>query len=317
MDDLSRQEEVEQGYHSLVQEGRYAEALDLATREAHIFPKHSQKVIFSWRMDMACRLGNYALALELLGAAVNDGFWYAGLRDDADFGPLHGTPEFQRLASVCEERRAHAMKNAVPVVKILHPERAVPPYPLLLALHGASSAIEAEHWAPAARHGWLVCLPQSSQGYAPGTYTWNDWEWAKQEVRERFSSVCAKHPVDRGRVVLGGFSQGGGLAAHLALGGLIRARGLVLVSPFLMNVSKLEPLLAKGIPEGFRVYLAAGKRDNYCYGIVQQLSELLPRYGVECRTTIHADLEHYFPGDFKETLSSALDFVCPIRGSAF
>lgn len=309
MDGLSRQEKVEQRYHSLVQEERYAEALDLATREAHILPQYSQKTIFSWRMDMACRLGKHRLALGILDEAVGAGCWYAGLREDPDFSPLHGDPEFQRLAAICDERRARAIASAAPVFKLIEPEVTRPPLPLLLALHGASSAIEAEHWAPAAAHGWLVFLPQSSQQYSPGTYTWNDWEWAKMEVAERFNTACAERPVDRGRIVLGGFSQGGGLAAHLALGGLIPARGLVLVSPFLMDVGGLVPLLGRHVPENFCVHLAVCRRDRYCYGIARQLAELLPRYGIECRLVVHSDLEHYFPHDFKDSLPGVLDYI--------
>jgi hypothetical protein len=38
MSDLSRMEEVEQQFDHLAQVGAYAEALDLVTREAYVFP---------------------------------------------------------------------------------------------------------------------------------------------------------------------------------------------------------------------------------------------------------------------------------------
>jgi predicted esterase len=145
--------------------------------------------------------------------------------------------------------------------------------------------------------------------YAPGTYTWNDWEWAVQEVHAHYERLCAGFPVDPRRVVLAGFSQGGGLAAWLALSGTIPARGLILVGPFLPDVNAVVPLLEEHDMRGRRAYLVAGLRDRYCYGVARQLAEILPRHGVACKLEVCADLEHMFPADFDQKLPAALEFV--------
>jgi predicted esterase len=309
MSDLSRIEEVEQQFDHLAQTGAYAEALDLVTREAHIFPEHAQKVVYSWRMTMASRLNNKDLALSLLKEAVQAGYWYGGLRTDPDFQLLADDAEFEQLVRICEERRAQAMANAVPVIKTFQPDAKFSPYPLLLALHGASANIEADHWSSAVAEGWFVALPQSSQVYSPGKYTWNDWEWAQQEVRERCTTLCNEYPIDPERVVLAGFSQGGGLAAWLVLSGAIKVCGLILVGPFLMDVANLVPFLETHDHRGLRVYLVAGQRDQYCYGVAQQLATLLPKYGIVCTFDEYPDLEHSFPVDFENKLPDALNFV--------
>jgi predicted esterase len=199
----------------------------------------------------------------------------------------------------------------VPVIKTFSPERQLSPYPLLLALHGANATVEADHWMASVSHGWFLGLPQSSQQYAPGTYTWNDWDWALQEVPQRFATICAEHPIDTGRVVLAGFSQGGGLAAWLGLSSAIQVRGLILVGPFLVDVNHLLPILEKNGPYNLRAYIVAGARDQYCYGVAQQLTNLLPNYGIVCKLDVYADLEHQFPLDFERKLPEALDFVLP------
>jgi len=301
--------EIEEQYHHLAASGAYAEALDLVTRNAHLFPEYAQKVIFAWQINMACKLNDTALALKLLAESIQAGYWYHGLRTDTDYQPLYDEPEFERLAALCEGRRAQAMASAVPVVKTLLPEGSEPPYPMLLALHGANATAEASHWSAALAHGWFLALPQSSQVYAPGAYTWNDWDWALQEVQERYNSLCCEFPVDRQRVVLAGFSQGGGLAAWLALSGLIQVGGLVLVGPFLPDVNRLVPLLESHPPQGLRAYLVAGQRDRYCLEVAQELADLLPRYGVACTLDEYADLEHAFPLGFERKLPEALDFV--------
>jgi predicted esterase len=311
MNNPTRAQEVEQQFHYLVQSGDYAEALDLITREASAFSEPAQKVVYYWRMAMACRLNEKDLALRLLEEAVQAGYWYAGLETDPDFQLLSGEAEFEHLAELGMEHRAQAMAHATPIIKILQPNPKSSPPPLLLALHGSNANVEMQvkHWELAVQCGWLVAMPQSSQIYAPGTYTWNDWEWAQQEVCERYKMLSKEYPIDREQIVLAGFSQGGGLALWLVLSGAVKAQGLILVGPFLDDLAQIIPLLEKHAQSGLRVYLVAGQRDRYCRGIAQQLAALLPRYGIACKLDDYPDLENNFPIDFEKNLPEALNFV--------
>lgn len=311
MNNQSSAYEIEQRFHHLVQSGEHAEALDLVTREAHIFPEHAQKVVYYWRMAMACCLNEKDLALDLLKEAVRAGYWYAGLENDPDFQLLYGVAEFNHLAQIGMEHRAHAIANAIPVMRILQPDSMLPSYPLLLALHGSNANVETQikHWELAVQNGWLVAMPQSSQLYAPDTYTWNDWDWAQQEVCQRFVTLCKEYSIDPERVVLAGFSQGGGLALWLALSSAIKVQGLILVGPFLDDVTQIIPFLENHVLSGLRVYLVAGQKDKYCHGIVQQLMTLLPKYGITCKFDEYPDFEHSFPIDFENKLPEALHFV--------
>ncbi len=306
---LPRIEEIEQQFHHLYHAGSYAETLELLTREGHLFPEYAQKVIYAWRMGCACGLKDNELTLQLLGEAIQAGYWYSNLLEDDDFASLRGNPEFERLARVCNERRAQAMADAVPVIKTFVPKDRPSPFPLLLALHGSNATVEAEHWMSAVAHGWALGLPQSSQVFSPGRYTWNDWDWSLQEVSQCFATICAEHPIDTNRVVLTDFSQGEGLAAWLGLGGKIAARGLILIGPFLVNVNSLLPILDRHGPYNLRAYIVAGARDEYCHEVAQKLENLLPKYGIKCQLDVYTDLEHRFPQDFEAKLPEALDFV--------
>lgn len=126
MSRLSRPEEVEQQFHHLVQDGAYAEALDLVTREGHVFPEYAQKVVYYWRMTMACRLIKKELALHLLEEALQAGHWFAGLETDPDFQLLYAEPEFERLAKLGSLHQSRAIADAVPVVKILQTDTSPP-----------------------------------------------------------------------------------------------------------------------------------------------------------------------------------------------
>jgi hypothetical protein len=62
--------EVEQQYHKAVAEERYADALNFATEYFEIFPRHGQRVVYFWRMDMACKLGDSEQALRVHGTST-------------------------------------------------------------------------------------------------------------------------------------------------------------------------------------------------------------------------------------------------------
>jgi dienelactone hydrolase len=65
-------------------------------------------------------------------------------------------------------------------------------------------------------------------------------------VGQHFQVLSEQYPIDRKRVVVAGFSMGGGLAIRLALSGALPARGFVGVGAFLPNIDDLVPLLTDG-----------------------------------------------------------------------
>ncbi|MCI0393877.1 MAG: alpha/beta fold hydrolase [Chloroflexi bacterium] len=304
--------EIEQEYHHLAQAGAYEQALALATREAHQFPEHAQRIVYYWRFRMAALLGEAELTLQLLDEALQAGHWYSGLEEDSDFALLSGRPEFEHLGQRCRERRAEAMAAAVPVMETLEPGQAAQPYPLLMALHGNNSTVAGfqRHWQTAVAAGWLVGLPQSSQQYGPDNYSWMDWEWSIQEAQQQWRALQSSYPVDAERVVLAGFSMGGGLATYLALSGTIQVRGLVLVAPFLPDPKNMIPHLeARKYGTDLRVYLAASEQDEYCLDVARQLADFLPRYEVACQLEVFSDLGHSFPVQLEQNLPQVLAFV--------
>jgi predicted esterase len=304
---------IEQEFHTLCSAGEYAAAYQLATREASRFPESAQSTIYNWRFCTACLMGDPALALRLIEQALDAGYWYgeADLREDSDLAAIQGMPEFERLIAIAGRRRDVALAQAKPELNILEPATSAAPYPLLLALHGNNSNIAGSerYWRSAADHGWLVALPQSSQVMSAGHYGWNDRDWAVREIVQHMVAVREQHPIDLERVVVAGFSMGGGLAAWLALSGALAACGFIGVGPFLANVESVLPLLEAPREPPLRTYLVASQRDVYCYGVAQKLAELLPPHGIACELELHPDLGHDFPPEFERSLIRGLEFI--------
>jgi len=305
---------IEQAFYTLCSAGEYAAAYQLATREAGRFPTWAQSNIYNWRFCTACLMGDPALALRLIAEALEAGYWYgeADLREDPDLATLQGMPEFERLITLAGQRRDAALAQAKPELKILVPANGAAPYPLLLALHGNNSNIadSERYWRSAAEHGWLVALPQSSQPMGTQTYGWNDGAWAVREITQHVATLREQYPIDPARVVVAGFSMGGGLAAWLVLSSTLPACGVIGVGPFLANVESVLPLLEAPRERPLRAYLIASQRDQYCYGVAQKLAELLPPHGIACEVELHPDLGHDFPPEFERSLLKGLDFIC-------
>ncbi len=303
--------EVEKKYLRLVKQKKHAEAHQLITESVDVFDQHAQKVVFYWRFWTAAMQNEVDLTLQLLAEAVDAGHWYSGLMEDEDFECVHGIPEFVALAQVCKERRKAAMETAVRTHKALQPQNHPQPYPFLFALHGNRGIIDsfAKEWETAVKNGWFVGLPQSSQMREEDVHTWNDWDWALEEIQQQYATLCAEYPVNCQQTVLAGFSIGGGLATSLALSGKIKPKGLILIAPFLNNADNMIPYLEARPKDDLRAYIIVTEHDTYCRDIGQRLSELLPQYNIPCKFEVYPDLGHSFPPTFAQQLPRFLDFV--------
>jgi predicted esterase len=311
--------DLERQLYQLYQNSKYAQALDLATREASRFPTEAWLVAY-WRICLASLVGEMALALQLLEEALAAGLWYAEaqLREDPDLQPLQGLPEFEQLVEVCRKRQAEAQAQAAPALITLQPEdqcqARLQPCPLLLALHGNYRTAEDSvgFWRSAVSNGWLLALPQSCQVGGPDGYIWNDQDWAVREIQEHVATLCEQYAVDPDRVVVAGFSRGGGLAIWLALSGTIEARGFMAVGPggpYMREPDKWVPLIEVSQGRGLRGYMVVGEQDIFCYESTQALAAMLRSRDIPCELEVHPNLGHDFPSEFQQSLTRALEFI--------
>ncbi len=215
---------------------------------------------------MAARAGDTPLAIQVFEQALADGFWCDPqmLREDEDLASLQGLPEFERLAAICQQHYEAAQALARPELALVQPEGQDGSFPLLLALHGNSRNIanSIDFWRPAIAQGWLLAVPQSSQTVWPDAFVWNDRDRAVSEIQQHDAALAAQYPIDRSRVVVGGFSMGGGLAIWLPVSGAIEARGFVAVAPYLPDAQSLAPLL--DAQPSLRGYIIVGENDAAC-----------------------------------------------------
>jgi predicted esterase len=291
--------------------GDYGGALAVTERLAAAFPDQSARTDF-WCICLLARLGRIDDALQVFRKALDAAMWWSEptLRSDPDLEPLQGLPEYERIVAVCSKRHAAAQAVSKPVLIVRGTTKAAKQSPVLITLHGQGStaASDLANWEKACPLGWLVAAMQSSQMAWPGAYAWNDREQAQEEVVGQFENLCAQYPVDRSRVIIGGFSQGAALAIRLTLNGSIPARGFLSVTPGMIDRQLLTGWADTARDHAVRGYLIAGSQDRR-YEFFKQTCEILPEHGISCRMEDHPELGHEFPPDFEKSLKKALRFL--------
>lgn len=304
-----RYSELRDAVFRLYGEGRYVEALALIAREAPAYPDEMASTAY-WRACLYAVTGRREEALRVIREVLDLGSFFGThqLRDEADFASLQRDPDFERLAAECARRQEAAQAKARPELLVVEP-RTPPPWPLLLALHGAGSnaADSLDPWRPAIAAGWLLALPQSSQVWGSNGFVWNDRAWAAREIGEQFATLTSKYQVDR--TVVGGFSNGGALAPWLVLTGSLPARGFVAVGPGARNPIDWPTLVAGCDRDDVRGVVIVGDGDAPSLEYTRALSGAMSARGLGCRVEIVPGLSHDYPADFGLRLDRALGFV--------
>jgi predicted esterase len=301
----------------LYQGGEYQQALTVLEQHAQEYSEQEVQTLF-WRACLATLCGEPEAALDALEKALDQGYWYRPdtLQGDDDLAALHGEPRFKKLVNSCAERHAQAVQEAKPECRVLFPPvESKPPYPTMMAIHGRYANIHASqaYWECLCQQGWLVGLPQSSQVNGVNSYCWDDQELAVRELQAHFEKLAGEHAVDLQRIILGGFSQGGGLAIWMALRGLLPCAGFIAVAPFLAGIDELSEPTIRANATTMRGYLITGDLDLH-QQVFDNLEEAFKAGEIEYQRERHADLDHEFPDDFESSLTEAVKFVLGGKG---
>ncbi len=299
---------------SLYNADNYAGAYDLLLREEGRFPEFTDELYYQ-KMCMVSRMNDIPQALQYFREALAQGYWFAPrwLREDEDLKLLQGLPEFEEMFAACQQKLAEAQAAARPEVTVLQPEEQPPAsgYPLLIALHGngANAPRTLNPHRGIVSQGWLVAVLQSSQVAGPGSFVWDDYEKAQGEIQQHLAALEQDYAIDPRRIVVSGFSMGGGLATWLGLNGAIKARGFVALGPYLPDVDALQPFLNSAKSASARGYIVVGEEDNVCLGISHKVHDLLKANGIPCELELLPGLGHEYPDDYTNSLEKGLAFV--------
>jgi pimeloyl-ACP methyl ester carboxylesterase len=295
--------------------GRHEYGQALALLQQYPYPFPQQGLMYHWKMCLAARANDPDLAILAFKEALDAGYSYpaALIREDEDLASLQGMPAYEELASLSLKRFAEVETQTRPEMLVLPPaETGADQIPLLLGLHGnwQNARLAANDWQPIVAKGWLLACAQSSQLVIPDAYIWNELERGATDVRRLYQILNTKDMIDPERIVLGGFSAGGGLAIHLAVTRAIKVCGFLVVGPYLGDLEPLKPYLDTAAASGLRGYIVMGLQESpEGQQMVRKMHTLMNTHGIPCELEEHPELAHAFPADFEQSIEKALAFL--------
>lgn len=307
--------QLETGYFLLRERQAYSQALKLIRQEYSRFPQ-AKALLTRWCIGLFAQMGQADKALAALEDALSAGHYFREekLRHDVDLQSLRHNPRFRSLSKQSGTLYEEHRRQVQPTLQVLRPSTP-PPWPVLLALHeGMGSAALAElTWHTAVSDGWLVALPQSSQlGWATGHYVWDDLDLSLSQLQSQYAQLQQEYPLQRDRIVVAGYGQGGYTAQKALEQQALPAHGAILVEGWSLDSFKhMHHFLSRSPRPCY--YLLAGQNipdqifDHY--EEAQKLSRQFARMGFRCRVEGWTGKKAGLPEEFGELLGRGLQFV--------
>lgn len=300
----------------LYQAKEYTWAYDLVEREQANFPSDARDIAY-WRISLNALLGKQREALRIIRESLVQGDWFPPIwmGREPDLVSLQPMPEFQEMIELCRQRLAQMQSEAHPELLVQQPADQTGALPLLIALHGNGNNMNTtvEHWSGITTHGWLLAVPQSSQVVGPDAFVWDERESGINEVREHLAALNNEYHIDPERVVLGGFSRGGGQAIWMALHQSIKTCGFVVLGPYLpeAELAVLPHLLETQAPAGLHGAILVGEEDTECLAISRKVVEIMCAHDLPCQLEVRSGLDHNYPADPAAWVAKELRFIEP------
>ena len=288
--------------------GEFASALALIEKYMPDFPDQAARITF-WRMCLLNLCNRTEDILSVFRYGLDSGLWWAESQfRDSDLDSVRKLPEFKSLVDASIKKSIEAQAQIGHDKTILAPDDVIDEPPLLITLHGRNGDknYNLEYWEIARQRGWLVLSPQSRQAIYPGSYCWDKSEQGLDDILFHLKEIIKTYNIDHKRVVIAGFSQGGGMAIYAALSGKVNIRGFISVGTSIAKPNSLIPLAGQG--GSVRGYFVVGKKD-YALEKARAVQKILKENNFHFDEEVHADLGHEFPPDFTSTFDKAIEFI--------
>jgi predicted esterase len=314
LDDRLRYRALQRKSTELYEAGKYEEAMKIDKERVKAFPELKTSTYYSM-IATASKMKDYQLSCKFLKEILDEGGWYSEmiLRQSPSLSPLQGLPEFEELVSLSVNRsNKESKKESITLI----PDNSDPPFPLMLSLHGGGGFIEdeSEFWKPIVDQGYILGIPRSTNLFWSGMDNayWLDYQSSVSEIRKYLDKINENEIIDFNRIILGGFSQGGGMAVQMAVTGDIPAQKFVVVAPgggiidepdnwkVLINEStnpELSGVIIRGTED------LAIPRDK-----LLNLTKILNDSGIPCEFHEYPGLGHWYPPDLVDLITPLIDF---------
>lgn len=312
-------ESLQRKLQELYASDNYQEAYKLAQEHKDDYPDN-RHLLYYWCSTMAARIGDNNSAILYLRQMIESGFWYGEvlLRKSPSYKDLQGDPEFEHLVTLNRELQEIEQEKSLHLLTIRPEDQCEEEEntcPMLIGLHANSGNAQTSlgFWHPAAAHGWLVVVPQSSQSIWKGAYVWDNQETSAWEIERYYRQVQEQYAVNLDRVILAGHSMGGEIAAWLSISGKIPAMGFIAFGPggpFIDNLDNWKPIIEQSSGLNLRGYIIVGERDHTIpQENIFELVEILTNNDINCKLEVVPGAAHDFVMEYEDSLLRGIEFI--------
>ncbi len=309
--------------------GEKEKALKLAT-EAYEIAKASEVggLISLTSYNMACMhslMKHTDDALKYLEEAIGAGGGFtrdmaAQMEGDSDLDHIRKDARYKKLLEKAKNVRPPAARGGqrgsadkkvgfryeVTTPKGLNKSKAAP---LVVALHGfgSSAADEKDTWREAAASIGAILLTPQGTNQRGSSYNWGDnLDEIEENIMSAIDDVMDKQKIDKKKIVIAGFSQGGWLAYSLALRNPDTFCGAI---PVCGLCKESESAFDEDAVKNLRVCILYGSDDeDEILDSNKKAAEKFKQSGAKVSVKAY-DGGHAYPSDADEVLADALKFV--------
>lgn len=254
-------------------------------------------------------------AIHWLRRSAADGFSNLQLFEhDSDLRPLRGDPAYREIVEVVRknyfayrERIREKADKSEPVVLVPDNLAKDRPAPVVVVLHPYGGTPEgiAECFREATFEMGAILVAPRALHPVGGGYEWGAEEDVSMLVDRALDRLEKERPIDRARIVLGGFSQGATRSLDLGMHHPERFCGIVSVGGEFMSLAVDPESDLRKLP---RFYLMVGANDRRasCNELARRELECA---GITVKLEVFPGLGHDFPRDRVRELATALRFV--------
>lgn len=173
-------------------------------------------------------------------------------------------------------------------------------YPLVMVLHGEYRSIihEKMFWKAdqlkELKEDYIFAFLQSSQIFEMNCFNWNDLDKARKDLKQLYTEIVQIYPVDTGKVIIIGMSQGGQAAIDAAINNIIPVKGFLACCPAKPKELSKE-MVKQAVQKGIRGTILAGEKDSRLLPEAQEMNVLFKEMNLDHRFIIIPGMRHEVP----------------------
>jgi predicted esterase len=253
-------------------------------------------------------LGDNENAMNWLEKAYELGVYK--FSDDEDLVSLKEDKKYQKLEKKASKRikelEAKEWKGIVTFPEGFDKDKE---YPVVVALHGfgTSPVGFSRVLTPSITSlGYILYCPYGPEIRGSTAFGWGEIEQSEKRILDAIERLKKNNLIDTKRIILFGYSQGGGRAFYMGLKhpkifqGIISAAGAY--------YKENNEFLGNAKENGVNVYAMIGEKDNLLESN-QKAEEEMKKARIPFKLVVYPGIGHAFPPNSEEELKRALEWV--------